>query len=62
LKQILEEKPDKRGMISRNLVEMVKSCMKKDIVNLDLVHSALLQALGISSQHDIEVALSDNLW
>lgn len=62
MKQILKEKPDKKGMISRNLVEMVKNCMKKDIVNLELVHSALLQALEISSQHDIEVALSDNLW
>jgi hypothetical protein len=62
LQQILKEKPDKKGMISKNLVEMVKNCMKKDIVNLELVHSALLQALEISSQHDIEVALSDNLW
>ena len=34
---------------------MVKNCMKKDIINLDLVHTALLQALEISSQKDIEV-------
>jgi hypothetical protein len=55
LKQILEEKPEKREMISKNLIEMVRNCMKKDIINLDLVHTALLQALEISSPKDIEV-------
>lgn len=56
MKQILAEKPEKREMISKNLIEMVKSCMKKDIINLDLVHTALLQALEISSQKDIEAS------
>jgi hypothetical protein len=55
LKQILVEKPEKKDMISKNLIQMVKNCMKKDIINLDLVHTALLQALEISSQKDIEV-------
>jgi hypothetical protein len=55
LKQILVEKPEKKEMISKNLFEMVKNCMKKDIINLDLVHTALLQALEISSQKDIDV-------
>ena len=29
--------------------------MKKNIINLDLVHTALLQALQISTPHQIEV-------
>ena len=56
MKQILVEKPGKKEMISKNLIEMVKNCMKKDIINLDLVHTALLQALEISSLKDIEVS------
>ena len=56
MKQILAEKPEKKEMISKNLVEMVKNCMKKDIINLDLVHTALLQALEISSLKDIQVS------
>jgi hypothetical protein len=42
-------------MIAKNLNELVTNCMKKDIINLDLVHTALLQALEISSPHEIEV-------
>ena len=42
-------------MISKNLIEMVKNCMKKDIINLDLVHTALLQALEVSTPQAIEV-------
>jgi len=57
LEQILKEKPQKREMISKNLIELLKNCMKKDIINLDLVHTALLQALQISSPKDIEVIL-----
>lgn len=57
LKQILAEKPEKKEMISKNLIEMVRNCMKKDIINLDLVHTALLQALQISSSQGIEVFL-----
>ena len=56
MKQILVEKPEKKEMISKNLIEMVKNCMKKDIINLDLVHTALLQALEISSSKEIKVA------
>jgi hypothetical protein len=56
LEQIIEGKPDKKEMVSNNLVEMVKNCMKKDIINLDLVHTALLQVLQISSPKLIEVA------
>ena len=56
LDQILKEKPEKKELISKNLIEMVKNCMKKDIINLDLVHTALLQALQISSPKDIEVS------
>jgi hypothetical protein len=37
------------------LGEMVKICMKKNIINLDLVHTALFQALQISTPHQIEV-------
>jgi hypothetical protein len=55
LTQILKEKPEKQELISKNLVELVKNCMKKDIINLDLVHTALLQALQISTPKDIEV-------
>lgn len=55
LKQILEQNPEKRGTIAKNLVEMVKGCMKKDIINLDFVHTCLLQALEISTPKDIEV-------
>ena len=55
LEQILEDRPTKKEMISNNLVEMVKNCMKKDIINLDLFHTALLQALEISSPKVIEV-------
>src|SRR5271156_2670132 len=55
LKQILEEKPEKKEMISKNLIEMVRNCMKKDIINLDLVHTALLQALQISANQGVEV-------
>ena len=59
MKQILVEKPEKKEMISKNLIEMVKNCMKKDIINLDLVHTALLEALEISSQKDIDVYVYD---
>jgi hypothetical protein len=55
LKQILVEKPEKKEMISKNLIEMVRNCMKKDIINLELVHTALLQALQISTPHGVEV-------
>ena len=55
LAEIIDGKPRKKEMISKNLVEMVKNCMKKDIINLDLVHTALLQALQISSLKLIEV-------
>jgi hypothetical protein len=55
LKQILLEKPEKKEMISKNLIEMVRNCMKKDIINLELVHTALLQALEISTVQGIEV-------
>ena len=55
LTQILKEKPEKQELISKNLVELVKNCMKKDIINLDLVHTALLQAIQISTPKDIEV-------
>lgn len=57
LEQILKEKPEKKELISKNLIEMVKNCMKKDIINLDLVHTALLQALQISTPKDIEASL-----
>ena len=57
LEQILKEKPQKKEMISKNLIELLKNCMKKDIINLDLVHTALLQALQISSPKDIEVII-----
>ena len=56
LEQILKEKPEKQELISKNLVELVKNCMKKDIINLDLVHTALLQAIQISTPKDIEVS------
>ena len=49
------EKPQKKEMISKNLIEMLKNCMKKDTIDFDLVHTALLQALEISSQKDIAV-------
>ena len=55
LKQILLEKPEKKEMISKNLIEMVRHCMKKDIINLELVHTALLQALQISTVQGVEV-------
>ena len=55
LKQILVEKPEKKEMISKNLIEMVRNCMKKDIINLELVHTALLQALQISTPQGVEV-------
>jgi hypothetical protein len=55
LKQILLEKPEKKEMISKNLIEMVRNCMKKDIINLELVHTALLQALEISTVQGVEV-------
>ena len=55
LKQILLEKPEKKEMISKNLIEMVRNCMKKDIINLELVHTALLQALQISTVQGVEV-------
>jgi hypothetical protein len=55
LNQILAEKPEKKEFISKNLVELVKGCMKKDIINLDFVHTCLLQALEISTPKDIEV-------
>jgi len=58
LAEIIDGKPTKKEMISKNLVEMVKNCMKKDIINLDLVHTALLQALQISSLKLIEVSHS----
>jgi len=58
LEEIIAGKPTKKEMISKNLVEIVKNCMKKDIINLDLVHTALLQALQISSPKLIEVPLS----
>jgi len=61
LEEIIAGKPTKKEMISKNLVEMVKNCMKKDIINLDLVHIALLQALQISSPNLIEVPLSSRL-
>jgi hypothetical protein len=60
LQQILKEKPEKKELISKNLIELVKNCMKKDIINLDLVHTALLQALEISSPHDIEVCITNS--
>ena len=55
LKQILLQKPEKKEMISKNLIEMVRNCMKKDIINLELVHTALLQALQISTVQGVEV-------
>jgi len=55
LQQILAQNPEKKESISKNLVEMVKGCMKKDIINLDFVHTCLLQALQISTPKDIEV-------
>ena len=58
MKQILAKKPEKKETISKNLIDMVRNCMKKDIINLDLVHTALVQALEISSQKQIEVCLS----
>lgn len=58
LEQILKEKPEKKELISKNLVELVKNCMKKDIINLDLVHTCLLQALQISTTKDIEELVS----
>ena len=42
-------------MISKNLIEMVRNCMKKDTINLELVHTALLQALQISTVQGVEV-------
>ena len=58
LEQILKEKPEKKDLIGRNLVELVTNCMKKDIINLDLVHSCLLQALEICSPKDREQLVS----
>ena len=55
LKQILLQKPEKKEMISKNLIELVRNCMKKDIINLELVHTALLQALQISTVQGVEV-------
>lgn len=57
LEQILKGKPEKKEMISKNLIELIKNCMKKDTINVELIHTALLQALQISSPKDIEVIL-----
>lgn len=56
LKEILTEHPEKKEQISKSLIEMLKGCVKKDIINLDLVHTVLLQALQISLPKQIEVS------
>jgi hypothetical protein len=55
LEQILKQNPEKKEMIANNLIETVKNCMKKDIINLDLVHTIVLQALQICNQKNIDV-------
>jgi len=63
LAQILKQSPEKRESISRNLIEMVRNCVKKDIINLDFVHTLLLQSLEIGAKKDIEVgALLSNSY